>query len=78
MTMMDPQLPGGAVDINYFVCTLGQAKTLIAQKPHSFKTVNEFIDHQAEQYPSQPAVGFPIPPENQNSDKEWSRAVYSK
>lgn len=79
--MIDAQLPQKVVDVNYFVCTLGQATALIAQKPHLFKTVNEFIDHQARQHPNHPAVGFPVPPEkdkSDKSDKEWRRAVYSK
>ena len=45
--------------INYFVCTLGQAKALNHDKPHAFKTVNEFIDRQKDRIPDLTAVGFP-------------------
>lgn len=67
-----------AVGANYFVCTLGQAATLNSGKPHSFTTVNDFIDLQARQHPSRPGVGFPIPPKDNEKDKEWGYAVYSK
>lgn len=65
------------MDANYFVCTLDRAATLNAEKPHSFKTVNEFIDHQTRQQPTHPAVGFPTPPKHKGSDDEWGYAVYS-
>ena len=45
--------------INYFVCTLGQAKGLNYGKPHAFKTVNEFIDWQKDRIPDLIAVAFP-------------------
>ncbi|MCJ1306953.1 hypothetical protein MMC25_000597 [Agyrium rufum] len=44
-------------DLNYFVCTLGQAAAFNATKPHSFKTINEFFDERREC--KDPAVGFP-------------------
>ena len=74
----DQQLDGELLDVNYFVCTLGQAAALNAKKPHSFKTVNDFIDLQARQYPTRPAVGFPVPPKNKETDDEWSSVTYSK
>ena len=76
--MGDAQRPGQVVDVNYFVCTLGQAAALNAETPHSFETVNEFIDHHAHQYPSRPAFGFPIPPKDKETGGEWNYAVYSK
>lgn len=76
--MLDLQLPQETVDVNYFICTLGQAAAFNAQKPHSFKTVNEFIDHQAQKHPSRPAVAFPIPPNDRQTDKKWNYVVYSK
>ena len=76
--MTDVQPCGDVVDENYFVCTLGQAAVLNAKKPHSFKTINDFVDIQAREHPNSPAVGFPIPPKNKGKDKEWTHAVYSK
>lgn len=77
MTMADTQLSTTA-DVNYFVCTLGQAAALNADQPHPFKTVNEFIDYQAREHPSHPAIGFPIPPKDKETDKTWDYGVYSK
>ena len=74
---IDAKLPHEAVDANYFVCTLDRAATLNAENTHSFKTVNEFIDHQTRQRPTHPAVGFPVPPTDKESDKKWGYAVYS-
>lgn len=74
---IDAQLSREAVDVNYFLCTLDQAAKINAERPHSFKTVNEFIDHQTRKHPSRPAVGFPIPPKDKESDNEWKYTVYS-
>ena len=74
----DAQLPAETVDVNYFVCTLGQAAAFNTEKPHAFKTINEFIDHQARQFPHYPAVGFPSPLKGKEKDKEWNHAVYSR
>ena len=63
-------------DLNYFVCTLGQAAAINKDQSQPFKTINDFIDHQARQFPSRPAVGFPIP--RKNGDEQWSQTVYSK
>ena len=76
--MTDAQLSAANADVNYFVCTLGQAAALNADQPHPFKTVNEFIDHQAREHPSHPAIGFPIPPKDKETDKKWDYGVYSK
>ena len=76
--MTDAQSSAANADVNYFVCTLGQAAALNADKPHPFKTVNEFIDYQAREYPSHPAIGFPIPPKDRETDKKWGYGVYSK
>ena len=77
-TMPDVYLSKELVDVNYFVCTLGQASALNAEKPHLFKTINDFIDLQARQYPTRPAVGFPIPPKDKETSKEWDFVTYSK
>ncbi|KAK6431579.1 hypothetical protein LTR95_012263, partial [Oleoguttula sp. CCFEE 5521] len=44
---------------NYFTCTLGQAAALGLQQPH--KTVNAFIDAQADALPDASAIAFPAP-----------------
>lgn len=71
------QLSGEAEDANYFVCTLDQAAILNTEKPHSFKTVNDFIDHQIRKHPTRPAVGFPVPLKDNESDQRWGYTVYS-
>ena len=76
--MTDVQVSAANADVNYFVCTLGQAAALNADKPHPFQTVNEFIDHQAREHPSHPAIGFPIPPKDKEIDKKWDHRVYCK
>lgn len=76
--MPNVQLHGDLLDLNYFVCTLGQAATLNANRPHSFQTVNDFIDLQARQYPTRPAVGFPVPAKDKERDSEWNFETYSK
>ena len=76
--MPHEQSDGQLLDVNYFVCTLGQAADLNAKKPHSFKTVNDFLDLQARQYPTRPAVGFPVPPKDKETDNEWNFVTYSK
>ena len=58
-------------DLNYFVCTLGQANN---GYPQPFKTINDFVDHQARQFPNRPAVAFPIPQEN--GGEQWGQTVY--
>ena len=45
-------------DLNYFVCTLGQAAVWNEKHRHSFETINDLIDGQAENFPDAPAVGF--------------------
>ena len=76
--MPDLQQHGELVDVNHFVCTLGQAAALNAKKPHSFKTVNDFIDLQAQRNSSRPAVGFPVPSKDDQKDNEWNSQTYSK
>ena len=63
------------LDPNYFVCTLGEATAINNGHPQPFKTINDFIDHQARQFPSRPAVAFPIPQKNES--EQWGQAVYS-
>ncbi len=77
-SIRDAQLPAETVDVNYFVCTLGQAAAFNIEKPHAFKTINGFIDLQAQQFPHRPAVGFPSPLKDKEKDKGWNHAVYSK
>ena len=74
----DAHSPSEVPDINYFVCTLGQAAVLNVRRPHAFKTVNDFFDLQAQKHPTNPAVGFPVPSEDKGADKEWEYDVYSK
>ena len=64
-------------DLNYFVCTLGQAAAINVQSPHSWTTVNELIDHLAREQPDRPAVGFPVPPKSTDLLSEWGFNVYS-
>ncbi|KAM0397059.1 hypothetical protein ACHAQC_004592 [Fusarium culmorum] len=48
-----------SVEPNYFTCTLGQAAQLKRQHGASkWKTVLELIDHQAQNIPDSPALGF--------------------
>lgn len=76
--MPDPQLPEKRLQANYFVCTLGQAAILNSEKSHSFKNINDFIDLQAKQCSTLPAVGFPVPFKDKGIDGDWSFRVYSK
>lgn len=64
-------------DLNYFTCTLGQAAELNTVDQHSWKTINEFIDRQAQENPNRPAVGFPVPLNNKTQQSKWSFEVYS-
>ena len=64
------------LDLNYFICTLGLAAAVNKDHPQPFKNVNDFIDHQAQQSPTRPAVGFPIP--RRNEGERWGQTVYSK
>jgi hypothetical protein len=48
-----------SVKPNYFTCTLGQAAQLKSQNGSAeWKTVLELIDHQAQNIPDSPALGF--------------------
>ncbi|KAK7184138.1 hypothetical protein DPSP01_001222 [Paraphaeosphaeria sporulosa] len=48
------------MEANYFACTLGQASALNAEsKP--YRTINEFLVYQSRTCGSKPAVGFPLP-----------------
>ncbi|TKA76412.1 hypothetical protein B0A49_05399, partial [Cryomyces minteri] len=65
------------MNVNYFVCTLGQAAVLKAEHGHrTFANINDFIDYQAEQVPDQPAVGFPKPP-SKDASEPWKSSVFS-
>ena len=65
------------LDLNYFVCTLGEAAAINTNNPHSWRTVNDFIDYQAEKFPKHPAVGFPIPSDGIDKDLGWGSVIYS-
>lgn len=64
-------------EVNYFVCTLGQAASINHRKPHSFRTVHEFLDAQARATPHSPAVAFPTVSGHQKNDAEWAHQVFS-
>lgn len=59
------------MDVNYFTCTLGQAARY--QQGRSYKTINEFFDHQTCHTPDLPAVGFFQP----GNGKPWKSRVLS-
>ena len=56
---------------NYFVCTLGQAAAL-PSKPKPYRTIGQFVSHQAYYHPYLPAVGFPVPGPK---DSPWKHEV---
>ena len=65
-------------EVNYFVCTLGRAASLNEQRPHAYKTINDFFDERAQS--SDPAVGFPCPPVGPTQDaeeQEWQYEILS-
>lgn len=64
-------------DLNYFVCTLGQAVEVKKRYPHQFKTINEFLDHQAQVIPASLAVGFPTPAANRDAG-QWRSDLLCK
>ncbi len=64
-------------ELNYFVCTLGQAAITNAENPHGFQTVNNFLDLQARLIPQNPAVGFPIPSKSRDGDTQWQQRILS-
>ncbi|KAL9601196.1 MAG: hypothetical protein Q9219_002696 [cf. Caloplaca sp. 3 TL-2023] len=61
-------------DVNYFVCTLGQATEINQTNPHRYTTINEFVDHQADTIPDSLAVGFPMP-SDRRTDETWSSSI---
>lgn len=63
-------------DLNYFICTLGQAVKVNQENPHRFATINEFIDHQAHTIPDRLAVGFPVPNDHVG-DRNWGSNIFS-
>ena len=77
MTAVEMQSARQNVNLNYFVCTLGEAAEINTQNPRSWRTVNDFIDHQAEKFPKRPAVGFPISSHATKKDSGWGFVVYS-
>lgn len=63
-------------DLNYFVCTLGQAVKINQRNPHQYSTINEFIDHQAHNIPDRLAVAFPVPKDG-GLDVIWASKVFT-
>lgn len=63
-------------DLNYFVCTLGEAAIINNGNIQPSKTINDLIDHLARQFPYHPAVAFPIPQEN--GGDQWGQKLYSE
>lgn len=63
--------------LNYFTCTLGQAVEINDKAPHEFRTINEFLRHQARVIPRAPAVGFPVPSETVSDRSKWRHEVFS-
>ena len=64
-----------SVDQNYFVCTLGQAAELNAKRPHTFETINQFLDTQDATIPVAPAVGFPLPSLHDTGGRKWDYKI---
>ncbi|TVY30049.1 Adenylate-forming reductase [Lachnellula hyalina] len=60
--------------LTYFTCTLGQAAATKNVASSNAKTINDFLESQAQLYPRLPAVGFPVPVPNKG---EWSSEVFS-
>jgi hypothetical protein len=60
-------------DLNYFVCTLGEALEVQQKSSHSYQTINDFFNLQKDSNPDVPAVAFPVP----GSNYEWFREIYS-
>lgn len=56
---------------NYFVCTLGHA-TALSSGTKPYRTISEFVRHQAQNHPQLPAVGFAVP---KTSPEEWDQKV---
>ena len=63
---------------NYFVCTLGQAAEMNLRRPHTFSTINQFLDQQNDQIPNAPAVGFPVPSQNSGQGQDWDHEILCK
>jgi hypothetical protein len=64
----------GVTDLNYFVCTLGQAASIKAKNHRQFMQVNDFVDCQARAFPNRPAVGFPT----RYPNGEWDFVITSE
>jgi hypothetical protein len=62
-----------ASSLNYFICTLGQMAECNSKYPHTFHTVNEFLEAQARLYPEMPAIGFPIPADR---SRNWGYELF--
>lgn len=67
----------GSPDTNYFVCTLGEAASIKSGNLPAYKTINDFLDYQAQQLSDFPAVAFPIPSHDQVGSEEWESSVFS-
>ncbi|KAK4496873.1 hypothetical protein PRZ48_011322 [Zasmidium cellare] len=60
------------MDLNYFICTLGQASKH-KNKPQNFTNINDFVEQQAEQNANLPAVGFYTP--SKDPSQPWKTQV---
>jgi hypothetical protein len=58
-------------DLNYFVCTLGQAAEAATARSKGAPTVNDLLDFKADHDASKLAVGFPVPPEQTSDGEAW-------
>lgn len=61
--------------LTYFTCTLGQAAITENLASSNTKTINDFLESQAQLYPKFPAVGFPVPVPNEG---EWRSEVFCR
>lgn len=46
-------------NLNYFICTLGEAARWNRDYPHPFETLHDLVDHQAKELRQRPALNFP-------------------
>lgn len=47
-----------STNLNYFICTLGEAAIWNREHPHPFHTVNDLVDEQAKELRQRPAINF--------------------
>ena len=64
-------------NLNYFVCTLGQAAVWNEKHPHAFGNINDLIDERAQENSNAPAVGFASPEGKAALQGPWEKG-YSR